>query len=194
MKGLLANVKKEEESLNGCEIKENGKAYGLFSGFFILTLSTVTVKIIGLIYKIPILGLLGSEGMGYFNSAYEIYALFCIISTAGLPVAMSVMISGRGEASANVIFRVALRIFLLLGVVGCAIMLAFAAPFAYFLKNENAALCIFVIAPTVLFVCICGAYRGYFQGLGSMKQTAISQIIEACAKLILGLAFAYIAL
>ena len=177
MRGLLANVKKEEESLNGCEKKENCKAYGLFSGFFILTLSTVIVKIIGLIYKIPMLGLLGSEGMGYFNSAYEIYALFCIISTAGLPVAMSVMISGRGERSAEAIFRVALRMFLLLGVIGCAIMLAFAHPFADFLKNENAALCIFAIAPTVFFVCLASAYRGYFQGRGSMRQTALSQVM-----------------
>ena len=63
------------------------------SGVLLLSLSTVLVKIIGLIYKIPMLSYLGSEGMGYFNSAYEIYALFCVISTAGLPVAMSVLIS-----------------------------------------------------------------------------------------------------
>ena len=194
MRELLADEKKDEASVNKCVKKEKSKNDGLFSGFFILTLSTVIVKIIGLIYKIPMLGLLGSEGMGYFNSAYEIYALFCIISTAGLPVAMSVMISKRGEGSAHIIFRVALRIFLLLGIVGCAIMLAFAHPFADFLKNEDAALCIFAIAPTVFFVCFCGAYRGYFQGRGSMTQTAISQVIEALGKLVLGLLFAYIAL
>lgn len=194
MRGLLTEGKKEDALKNKCATKAKSKNDGLFSGFFILTLSTVTVKIIGLIYKIPMLGLLGSEGMGYFNSAYEIYALFCIISTAGLPVAMSVMISSRGEKSAHSIFRVAFRMFLMLGIVGCAIMLAFAHPFADFLKNENAALCIFAIAPTVFFVCLCGSYRGYFQGLGSMSQTAISQVIEALGKLVLGLLFAYIAL
>ena len=65
-----------------------------FSGVLLLSLSTVLVKLIGLIYKIPMLTYLGSEGMGYFNSAYEIYALFCVIATAGLPVALSVLISG----------------------------------------------------------------------------------------------------
>ena len=65
MRGLLADVKKEEASVNKCVKKEKSKNDGLFSGFFILTLSTVIVKIIGLIYKIPMLGLLGSEGKMY---------------------------------------------------------------------------------------------------------------------------------
>ena len=64
-----------------------------FSGVLLLTLSTVLVKLVGLIYKIPMLSYLGSEGMGYFHSAYEIYAVFCIIATAGLPVALSVLYS-----------------------------------------------------------------------------------------------------
>ena len=72
--------------------KTVGKSF--FSGVLLLTTSTVLVKLIGLFYKIPMLAYLGSEGMGYFNSAYEIYALFCVIATAGLPVAVSVLISG----------------------------------------------------------------------------------------------------
>jgi stage V sporulation protein B len=66
---------------------------GFMSGVFILSLSTFLVKIIGLAYKIPMLSLLGAEGMGYFNSAYEIYALLCVITTAGLPIALSMMVS-----------------------------------------------------------------------------------------------------
>lgn len=193
MKGLLAREKNKEASdITGR--KNSDKKQSFYSGFLVLTLSTVIVKLIGLIYKIPMLSLLGSEGMGYFNSAYEIYATFCVISTAGLPVAMSVMISAKGERNAERIFRVSRRMFIVLGVVGMAIMIAFASPFAEFLKNENAALCIFFIAPTVFFICLCGAYRGYFQGQGKMLQTAISQVIEAIGKLVLGLIFAYIAL
>ncbi len=173
--------------------KENVKKDNFFSGFFILTLSTVIVKVIGLVYKIPMLGLLGSEGMGYFNSAYEIYALFCVISTAGLPVAMSVMIAAKGESRAGGIFKVALKLFLMLGIAGTVIMLAMAQPFASFLKSDKAAPCIFTIAPTVFFICLCSAYRGYFQGLGSMLQTAVSQVIEALGKLMLGLVFSGIA-
>ena len=85
----------------------------LFSGVLLLTLSTAIVKVIGLFYKIPMLTYLGSVGMGYFNSAYEIYALFCVISTAGLPVAISVLISAalaKGkEGQAERIYRGALR-------------------------------------------------------------------------------------
>ncbi|MBQ3014867.1 MAG: oligosaccharide flippase family protein, partial [Clostridia bacterium] len=70
--------------------KPNTTKKVFFSGVLLLTLSTVLVKVVGLVYKIPMLSYLGSEGMGYFHSAYEIYAVFCIIATAGLPVALSV--------------------------------------------------------------------------------------------------------
>jgi len=190
---LLENKKKQTIPALAQKEKENVKKDGFFSGFFVLTLSVVIVKIIGLVYKIPMLGLLGSEGMGYFNSAYEIYALFCVISTAGLPVAMSVMIAAKGQESAESIFKVAMRLFIALGIIGTAIMIAFAVPFADYLKSDKAALCIFAIAPTVFFVCICGAYRGYFQGLGQMLPTAVSQVIEALGKLLLGLLFAGVA-
>ena len=80
------------ESIKKEKIRDN-----FTSGVLILSLSAIIVKIIGLIYKIPMLRLLGSEGMGYFNSAYEIYALFSTVATTGLPVAMSVMISSRRE-------------------------------------------------------------------------------------------------
>ncbi len=161
-----------------------------------LSLSAVIVKIIGLVYKIPMLRLLGSEGMGYFNSAYEIYTLFCTVATTGLPVAMSVMISSckDTEEGGKRIFRVALRLFLILGAIGCFVMLAFARPFAAFLGSDRAAKCILAIAPTVFLICVSSAYRGYFQGKGRMAPTAVSQIIEALGKLILGLIFAFVAL
>ncbi|MBQ8408860.1 MAG: polysaccharide biosynthesis protein [Clostridia bacterium] len=167
------------------------------SGVFVLSLSAVIVKIIGLIYKIPMLRLLGSEGMGYFNSAYELYTLFGVIATAGLPVAMSVMIAGTLSSSrgrAERIFRVSMCAFLVLGLVGMVLLLGFARPFAAFLGSDNATYCICAIAPSVLFICLAGAYRGYFQGLGEMAPTAISQIVEALGKLILGLIFATVAI
>ncbi len=165
------------------------------SGVLILSLSAVIVKIIGLIYKIPMLRLLGSEGMGYFNSAYEIYTLFCTVATTGLPVAMSVMISSRRDGGgAREIFYAAIKLFLILGVIGCGIMIAFAKPFAVFLGSEKAAYCILAIAPTVFLICLSSAFRGYFQGKSRMAPTAVSQIIEALGKLVLGLIFAFVAL
>ena len=168
------------------------------SGVLLLSLSTVLVKIIGLIYKIPMLSYLGSEGMGYFNSAYEIYALFCVIATAGLPVALSVLISGaiaRGEnAQVGRIYRTARLVFLLIGLLGTAIMLIFARRFCLLIRNENAYYCMLSIAPTVFFVCLSSALRGYFQGHQKMLPTAISQILESLGKLVFGLLFARFAL
>lgn len=172
--------------------KDKGRK-GFYSGVLVLSVSAVIVKIIGLVFKIPMLRLLGSEGMGYFNSAYEIYALLCVISTSGLPVAMSVIIS-REQENAERVFKSSMRLLLILGGAGSGIMLALSYPLARFLGNEKSFYAILAIAPTLLFICVTSAYRGYFQGRGNMSPTALSQVIEAMCKLILGLLFASIAL
>ena len=174
-------------------VQENTKKVFL-SGVLLLTLSTLLVKLIGLIYKIPMLSYLGSEGMGYFNSAYEIYALFCVISTAGLPVALSVLISGaiaRGErGSVRRIYRSALTVFWIIGALGSVLMLLLADRFCGWIQSEGAYFSILAIAPTLLFVCLSSALRGYFQGYQRMLPTAISQVIESLGKLVFGLLLA----
>ena len=168
------------------------------SGVGILTLSSLIVKVLGLFYRIPLLELLGTEGMGYFNTAYEVYALFCVISTAGLPVAMSVLISAL-EAEGRVsegrrVFRTSLILFACIGGVGTLFLWGLSAPFAALLGSPLSAACMRAISPTVLFICLSSAFRGYFQGKGQMLPTALSQIMEAAGKLFLGLAFAGYAL
>ena len=168
------------------------------SGVSLLTLSAVAVKVIGLLYRIPMLDALGTEGMGYFNTAYELYALFCVISTAGLPVAMSVLIARTdateaGERQRARIFRVSLVSFVVLGVVGSGLLAGLSRPLATALGNQPAARSVAMIAPTVFFICLSGAFRGYFQGRRNMAPTAVSQVIEALGKLLLGLAFAALA-
>lgn len=164
------------------------------SGVLTLACSTMLVKVIGFLYKIPMLSYLGAEGMGYFHSAYELYALFCIVSTAGLPIALSVLISAalaKGDTrGAERIWRVALGVFVGIGVIGCCAMAALTPLFCRLIKSENAYLCLLAISPTVLFVCLSSALRGYFQGHGQMSQTAISQLIEAIGKLAFGLILA----
>ena len=168
------------------------------SGVLTLSLSTFAVKIIGLAYKIPMIDLLGARGMGYFNSAYEIYALLCIIATAGLPIALSMLVSvnaERGDLGAlRRTYRGAFLLFAVLGILGGAFMLAFADRLAELIGNPMAAPCIRAIAPALLCVCISSAVRGYFQGLGNMMPTAISQLIEAVGKLALGVLFAWLAI
>ena len=179
--------------------KREGSALGGFmSGVLWLSLSTFAVKIIGLAYKIPMLDLLGAEGMGYFNSAYEIYALLCIIATAGLPIALSMMVSVKlevGDAGAvRGAYRGALLLFAALGLLGGAFMFFFADTIAALIENPMAAPSIRAIAPALLCVCISSAVRGYFQGLGNMMPTALSQLIEAIGKLTLGVLFASLAI
>ena len=173
------------------------KRPSFLSGVGILSLSSLIVKVIGLFYRIPLLSLLGTEGMGYFNTAYELYALFCVISTAGLPVAMSVLISSmeanaRQEDSRRV-FRVSLRLFALIGGVGTLLLWSLSAPFARLLGSPLSAASMRAIAPTVFFICLSSAFRGYFQGKGQMLPTALSQVMEAAGKLFLGLFFAGLA-
>ena len=168
------------------------------SGVSVLTLSALIVKVIGLFYKIPLLRCLGTEGMGYFNTAYELYALFCVISTAGLPVAMSMLIS-RHEADGHhgavkTIYRISLWSFVILGTVGSVILFGFSTPLSAALKNPDAAACLRWISPTVFLICLSSAQRGFFQGKGNMLPTAISQVIEALGKLVLGLLFAVTAI
>jgi stage V sporulation protein B len=169
------------------------------SGVSVLTLSTLSVKVMGLLYRIPMLDRLGTEGMGYFNTAYELYALFCVLSTAGLPVAMSVLIASleaddpspaHGRAAGERVLRVALGIFAVVGLLGTALLWGLAAPFAALLGNPPAAACMRAISPTVLLICLSSAFRGYFQGRRNMIPTALSQVIEAGGKLFLGLLFA----
>ncbi len=180
------------------EANGTGARKQFFSGVLLLTASTVSVKLIGLLYKIPMLSYLGSEGMGYFHSAYEIYALFCIIATAGLPVALSVLISAavaRGDGGEVArIQRGATAVFLLIGTAGTLLMVGFSEFFCQWIQSTQARACILSIAPTVFFICISSALRGYFQGFGRMLPTALSQLIEALGKLIFGLLFAQMAL
>ena len=169
---------------------------GFVSGVFLLSLSTLIVKIIGLAFKIPMLSLLGMEGMGYFNSAYEIYAVLCVIATAGLPVALSILISSarakRDTLSVRGVYGAAIKIFLIFGLLGTLLMMLFASELADVIGNPEARFCVFAIAPALLFICIASAIRGYCQGFEDMRPTAISQLIEALSKLSLGIVFAMI--
>ncbi len=176
--------------------RERGR--GFLGGVSVLTVSVLLVKVIGLLYRIPMLTYLGTEGMGYFNTAYELYALFCVIATAGLPVAMSVLISAseadpQKSGEARRIFRVALWAFVVVGAAGMLLLYGFSDGLAALFKNQSAAVGMRMIAPTVLLICLSSAFRGYFQGKRSMTPTAVSQVIEALGKLLLGLTFAAMA-
>ena len=176
--------------------KKSGKR-SVLGGVAVLTLSSLLVKVIGVFYKIPLTYLLGDEGMGYFNSAYTIYAWLYMISTAGLPIGVSILIS-EADAIADAgrvkrVTRIAAILLLTIGSMTTAVMLLFSRSIAALLGSPDAAFCMIAIAPTLFLICVSSLFRGYFQGFQCMVPTAVSQLLEAIGKLALGLVFARMA-
>ena len=167
-----------------------------FGGAAILAVGIAIVKLIGALYKIPLGNILDDEGFGHFNNAYVIYNLLLMVSTAGLPVALSKSISeastlGRRN-QVHRIFNVALVTFFVLGTISFAVMFALAQPLADLQGDGAAVQAVRAIAPACFFVCVLSTFRGYAQGHGNMVPTAVSQIIEALGKLVIGLALSWV--
>lgn len=165
-----------------------------FHGVLALTVANLIVKAVGLISKIALNRVVGSIGAGYYSSAYEIYAYLYVISTAGLPVALSIMIAksrSKGRLlEARKIFDIAILLFLSIGFVFSSFMIAFSKQLSGIIGAPDTALCIVAIAPTMLFICISSCIRGYFQGYQLMGPTALSQLIEAICKVGIGVSLA----
>ena len=166
-----------------------------FGGAAILAVGILVVKVIGMFYKIPLTNIIGEQGTADFTNAYNIYTVLLTISTAGLPVAVSKMVSeanalGR-RSQVRKIFRLSLTVFLTLGGISFLIMFFQADALASMMNDDKAAIGIRALAPAVVCVGCLAAFRGYAQGHGDMAPTAISQIIEALCKLVVGLGLAY---
>lgn len=161
---------------------------------FILIFSTVFVKIIGAFFKIPLASdtFLGEIGFGYYSVAHDLYMPFYTLAISGLPVAVSHLIaekiSKKQQKGAYEIFSLCKKLYIICGIV-CSIILAAIAFLFAILSNSglNTSYAIFMIVPSVFMCFIISLYRGYFEGFSNMRPTAISKIIEALCKLILGL-------
>ena len=167
-----------------------------FGGAAILAATTLIVKLIGAIYKIPLANILTDPAYADFDSAYSVYGVFLTFSTAGLPVALSKLISEslalerRNQVRRT--FRLAFAAFLTLGLFSFFCMSVLAVPLStYALKNPKAVYCVVALSPSVLCVCMVSAFRGYFQGHFNMTPTGVSQIIEAAFKVLVGIPLAY---
>ncbi len=179
--------------------KQKSSSPRLISGVLILTASNLTVKLLGLLCKVPLQDVLGDKGMGYFNIAYSIFTTLYLVATAGLPSALTIMISGTPQNSVRRkqverIFRVALSVFFTMGLLGATLMFVFSRQLAEMTGSPDAYLCIMAIAPTLFFICMSSAIRGYFQGHRNMVPTAISEITEAISKFVIGIVLAYYAI
>ncbi|MDR2647851.1 MAG: polysaccharide biosynthesis protein [Oscillospiraceae bacterium] len=168
----------------------------MLNGAMILTISMVIVKVIGLLYKWPLVNIYGIVGKGIFSSAFILYSTVYAIAIAGLPIAVARMVSERVATGrlrdAEEIRKVASRLFYVTGFIGMIAMFALAYPYAkYLCTGQLQALpAILAVAPSIFFCCGMSIYRGYYEGLRNMIPTAVSQVIEALCKLILGIALA----
>ena len=176
-------------------VARSTKQNTFFGGAAILAVGIMVVKVIGMFYKIPLLNIIGEQGSADFGNAYNIYAVLLTISTAGLPVAVSKLVSeanatGR-QNQVRRVFRLSLALFLTLGVLSFLIMSFGSAQLAALMNDDQAAPGIRALAPAVICVGCLSAFRGYAQGHGNMTPTAVSQIIEALCKLVVGLGLAY---
>lgn len=166
-------------------------------GASILLVATVLVKVIGMIFKIPLSSLIGDLGFGYFSSAYDLFNPIYTIAMAGLPIAVSRVVaehmaSGRFR-DVHSTLKITRRLFLVTGLTGFALMLALIYPYVSVTDETGRTIySLFAIAPSLLFCCIMSTYRGYYEGLRNMYPTAVSNIIEALGKLILGYGFAFV--
>ena len=174
------------------------KKQSFLHGATLLAAATVIVKVIGAVYKIPLQAILGKIGYSYFSSAYDIYTLLLLISTAGLPVAMSRMISQAtslgDHAQTRRVYNTSRAIFLIIGGVSTGLMMFFCQALANSQEQPDAALAIFCLAPSAFFMSVISTYRGFFQGQGNMLPTSKSQVLEAIFKLGAGLAGAVVIL
>lgn len=149
----------------------------------ILGMAGILTRIIGMLYRIPVTNIIGPEGNGYYAAAFQVYTVMLLISSYSLPLAVSKLVSARlsrGEyKNADRIFKAALGFAFSTGGVVCILLFIFAGDFATHLMSEPlSAIALRIFAPTLLIVAVMGVIRGYFQGMGTMIPTAVSQIIE----------------
>ena len=175
------------------------KKQSFLQGVAVLTAATIIVKLLGFIYKVPLQNILQERGFGYFNTAYDVYNVLLMISTTGLPVAVSRMISQaqalENYAQIRKIYSVSMKVFLTIGVIGTLVMLVFCKPLSVMVTtNENSWAAIAALSPCVLLICIVSAHRGFFQGQSNMTPTSVSQVYEAMIRVVFGLGGAYLML
>ena len=160
-------------------------------GAAILAGAVAVTKLLGALYKIPLGNLLDREGMAHFYAAYNVYSLLLVLSTAGLPVALSRMVSRaaaqRRYGAVRRCLHLGLALLAALGLVCSAVMCLLPEALAAALHDPDAAPALRTLGPAVLLVCLSAALRGYSQGLGDMVPTAAGQVAESAGKLLIGL-------
>lgn len=162
----------------------------------ILATASILARIIGLIYRVPVTRIIGDYGNGLYGFAYEVYSMVLLISSYSLPTAISKLVAARTQQgehkNAYKIFKAGLFFTLVVGAFAGSITFLLADYISgTIMKDSMIALSLRVLAPTIFIVAIMGVLRGYFQGLGTMMPTAISQIVEQIVNAFVSVIAAY---
>ncbi|MBR4868340.1 MAG: polysaccharide biosynthesis protein [Clostridia bacterium] len=177
--------------------KNKNKKQTFLEGAAVLLIATALVKVLGACFKIPLNWILEDLAIGYFSTAYNLYLPIYAVALAGMPVAVCRMVSSfvakEKYSDARQVLKVARMMFLVIGAVGTlAVMLAAQPYLQYIGENAGAYWSILMLAPCLFFCCVMSTYRGYYEGLCNMTPTAISQVIEALGKVVIGLAMVFV--
>jgi stage V sporulation protein B len=167
------------------------KGAGFLGGAAILAGAGILCRVLGVVIRIPLANIVGNYGMGIYQMVFPLYALLLIVSSAGVPVAISKMVAKRGNTHES--RRILLNSVVLLGFIGLvvsALFIIFSYQIAHFQGDRHVGVIYIAIAPAIFFVCIISALRGYFQGLQNMVPTGLSQVIEQIIKLVFALSLA----
>lgn len=171
---------------------EKNKKNGFIVQAGILAAAGIIVRIIGILYRSPLVAVIGDEGNGYYSTAYTIYTIILLISTNGIPSAVSKIVSGQ---LAKREYRNAHRVFMgafCYVVIAGGIASAFCFIFADKIVGASSAMVLKVFTPTIFLSGLLGVFRGYFQAHGSMVQTSLSQILEQIANAIMSIVAALV--
>jgi len=171
------------------------KQKSIVGGMTVLGITGLICKIVAVLYRIPLAWLIGEQGIGTFQLVFPTYNLLLTLSSAGLPVAISRMVSfslaKNDPRNAHRIFRSALSVLTLLGIIGTFLMIVFNPFLSDRVGDPETKLGFVAIAPALAIVCTMSAFRGFMQGQQNMFPTAISQLIEQISKVIISLPLAW---
>lgn len=178
--------------------QESTKKSGFLMQATILAVAGLLVRVLGFLYRIPMQNMLGDEGTGIYGQGYNIYLLFFVISSAGMPSAISKMVSTRialkQYENAHKVFQIALFLAGTAGFISMLILYFGASLLADLVRSEDVFFSIRTLAPTPFIVAIMSVFRGYFQGMGNTMPTAMSQIVEQIFNAIFTILLVYILL
>jgi len=149
----------------------------------VLAVAGIISRVIGVAYRIPLLNIMTLKGQGFYDVAFQIYQIALLLTSYSLPLAVSKMVSARmakgQKKNAYRAFKTALLFAFLIGLI-TALIVFFGAEFiaAKIMSMSLSIYALRILAPCLVVVAVMGVMRGFFQGLGTMMPTAVTQILE----------------